>query len=726
MNQTIVRLQAASRWLQAGADVRSRREAETRDKECLGLAKTLERELNSLQNTMPGVSVCAAVGRSPRLRELVAIYSASVHLLEQPAKIDRRPGKAVLCLAVAKWVNHVLSKVPARAPPTNLQLAVADALLRARLLQGLSRQLAGLEDTVAAAAQGSGGQLVQPRTAAAEHSAVALHVLFEVVASTVSTMGALTDLGFDDTPLRHSQGCAQSQVPCGGAPAVGAASVADGNAGGRGNARAQVQGPKAEGQRAQEEEEERGAVLGGNSKQQQEQQQEQQQGQQQQQGQGQGQGGCPQPAARLTAATLFPEVLTAMADSGVLEHLSRGVLLLAGWLQHPKQQQQQQQHELLRVLQRACVHVTALHRSLSTFTNSPDLLDGTGSVHAASGGQAAAPEDRPPCLPPLEAERHVLKAAHVSLLRRVLLGPCARQLVLCMGLCALAELDGGSTYGVPEAAGLRHVSVAAADREPSGLSEVRQAAAVVNLLTLLAMRTDNPGSGAGAGPGEGAAPGATEAPGRGTRLQMTLRVARATAVYGTSRGRVGGCSGDSHDAGYFFLTVAVQALQFAWRHMPPPQGLGQGRGRGWRRYGCRHRRAALRQWAAVAEAVACSKVAAAVHSKEHEDDNNYGEVRYRLGLLLGLHPSAVGPVERRGGWWLWWWWALGWAYVGRSWAVRGRAAQHANVPLSLRFAPAPTGRTTCIAAPSNAQVHRSVASGWMSSLCYPCTTSLPV
>ncbi len=641
MSQTVARLQAVSRWLQAGADVRSRREAETRDKECLDLATTLEQELDALQNTMQGISVCAAVGRSPRLPELVAIYSASVHLLEQPAKIDRRPGKAVLCLAVAKWVNHVLSKVPARAPPTNLQLAVADALLRARLLQGLSRQLAGLADTVTAATQGSGGQIVQ---AAAELSAATMHVLFGAVASAAGTMRALTGLRFVGTPLRHSQGCTQGQVPCGGVPEVGAGSVADGGAERPENACAQAQGPKAEGRRAQEEE--RGAVLGGNSKQQQEQQQ-----QQQRQGQGrrQRQGGCPQPAARLTAATLFPEVLMALSDSSVLEHLSRGVLLLAGWLQHPKQQrqQQQQQHDFLRVLQRACVHMTTLHRSLSSSTNSPDFLDGANAVHAASDGQAAAPEGRPPCLPPLEAGRHVLKAAHVSLLRRVLLGPCARHLVLCMGLCALAELDGGSTYGVPDSAGLRHVSVAAADKEPSGMSEVRQAAAVINLLTLLAMRTDDPGSGAGAGPGAGAGAGAggMETPGRGMCLQLTLRAVHATVADGANRGRVGGCGGHGQPPGYFFFTVAVQALQFAWRHMPPPQGLVQGRG--WRRDGCRRRRAALRQWAAAAEAVVCSRAATVVYSNDH-DDSAHEEVQYRLGLLLGLHPSVVGPVERGG------------------------------------------------------------------------------
>lgn len=677
MSQTVLRLQAASRWLQAGAVVESRREAETRDKECLGLARTLERELNALQGAMPGVSVCAAVGRSPRLRELVATYSASVHLLEQPAKFNRMPGKSLLYISVAQWVNYALSKVPAKAPPSDLQLAVAEALLRGSLLQGLSRQLASLEDTVATGAQGPAGQLVQDRT-----SAAALLVLLEVVAAAARTVGVLTDLGFDDTPLRHSQSC--TQVSCGGVPAVGTASLAGEDA-----ERPEVQGRRAEGQRAREEEaEERGAAPPGNNKQQPEQQLEHQPQWPQQQGQGQlhEHGDCLQPATRLTAAGLFPEVLTAMRDSSVLEHLSRGVLLLAGWLQHPKQQQQQQP-ELLSVFQRACGNMARLYRSLSTFTNSPDFLDGPCSVHAASGVQAAAPKDWPHCLPPLEAERHALKAAHVSLLRRILMGPCARHLVLCMGLCALAELDGGSTYGAPEAAGLRHVSVTAADKDSSGMSEVCQAAAIINLLTLLAMSLDDPrsGTGAGAGPGAGAGAGAgagtggSQPPGRGTCLQLTLRAARATAARGASGARVGGCDGDGQPSGYFFFTVAVQALQFAWRHMPPPQGLAQGRGWGRRGDGCWRRRAALRQWAAAAEAVARSRVATVVHGIDHDDDSSHKEVPYRLGLLLGLHPRVVGPVGRGGGWWCW-----GLGCVGRGCVAWGRARGACNVQVYLQ------------------------------------------
>ncbi len=390
----------------------------------------------------------------------------------------------------------------------------------------------------------------------------------------------------------------------------------------------------------------------------------QQQQQQQQQAHGAaGPGAVPQTERH---PDLLQEMLSEIRSGGGLEPLSRGVLLRAGRLQgvgeagegqaqgeqgssgekQQPQQQQQQQHYQQRLIESNETYLETVvfyagdaYRILSSMTQHPGLLDGDccspadpGSGRPGAGHDMATGDEDDTA--PLGTVNLLQSPTQVSLLRRVLFGPCIRHLVLCAGLNALSALDGGSTYGIPEGAGLQRL-VPILPPSPSEQEEQQQDQMVrlnldslLNLLTLLAMRPCDPEA---------------EPPGRAMRLRLTLRVARAAvaAVSASSTGRPQDgpqCYLQRGDA----ATVAVQALHSALRHMPPPgdgEGDGEGDGRG-----SHSRLQALRRWAALAEAVARN----AAPERNSGCWSEKGDVGHRLGLLLGLDPRLVRP-ETPGG-----------------------------------------------------------------------------
>ncbi len=360
-------------------------------------------------------------------------------------------------------------------------------------------------------------------------------------------------------------------------------------------------------------------------------------------------------------------LLPALDTSSVLELTSRAVLVLAGWLRTSGERMEKRVQDVGRRLQlmhvyaekrkalrEVCRLFSSAFHDLSGLTGSPELFGGsTGAGPTSAPSSPASPADPssgPPIhrldpihAAPLWATDRRLDPTHILRLRRLLSGPCARHLVLCLGLRSLCELDGGSMYGVPETAGLEELLPLTVHRSTTSQQQaqrqgvwLREPDPLANLLTLLAMAPDDPEA---------------EPPGRAMRLRLTIRVARAavasahvprdgnggSSAGGGSGGPGGSGSGPPSGSARALLQsdstkIAVQALQFAVRHWPPPQGRGGGR----------RRRAALRQWAAAAEAVACGGLVLVVGSEWRDSSP------YRLGLLLGMHPSLMGALSRQG------------------------------------------------------------------------------
>ncbi len=303
-----------------------------------------------------------------------------------------------------------------------------------------------------------------------------------------------------------------------------------------------------------------------------------------------------------------------------------------------QQQGQQQQAEAYGVVLSVLPEMSSMSgvwHSTSTLQLCPGCAGTAGSC--SSNGQCDAQQRL--------VQEHVVRALHACPLRRALSGPCARLLVLATGLRTLCALDGegGHYYGLPEAAGLQHLPLVLNPEEEDEVQRQRLRGVVVigcnplvNLLTLLVMRRCGSEAGARAEP-----------PSRGTRLHLTLRVARAAAGgaaaaaaaagEGSSRSRrtVGGGHPTYALPPVDAIYVAVMGLHLAWRHVPPAGRDGS------------RRREALRRWATAAAAVAdgVARCGAVLQGPDWDDD-----VAYQLGLLLALHPTMVPRLEHAGAW----------------------------------------------------------------------------
>ncbi len=589
---TVARLEQLSTWLQTEG-LGSLGSNPTALEECVALAALLKRERAVWQRMHASTG---RYGATARIRALVSVVAACAHqdLLFEPVSL--------LHEEAALWLRDIIASPP-QGSPNLAQVAVADALLRGQVLQGYSRQLSNLAAALASAPRAQGDPGVPTPHAVAPST---IRALLSPLACTVAPLAeALAVLGY------HCSAYGWRSIR---GRYLRAAGVLDSNA----KRQRQQLGPR----------------------------------------------------------DLLLDVLFALSSSFVLEHAARGALALAVWLvdaekrnaeqrepaggrdaEEQQRQQQQQEAELTATDK----HIKALmsglasaYSSLSNLTSAPELLDGPqrrrgrrppqgsseGVQQEPAAVEAADLDDRHLC--PLGARRRDLGSIHANLLRRILSGPCVRHLVLCMGMSSLRALDGGSAYGLQQGAGTRNLApegVGATD----GYEVMQQghhhqqqtmalpATPLLNLLTALAMRPRDPDA---------------EPPGRATRLQLTLRVARAAAAAaavptaslraaedaGGSRGSSGGTNGSSQyvmdacDA----PTCAVQALHFALRQLAPS---GQQEGR-------RHRRAALRQWVvAAAEVASCGLIAQAGFSER---------AAYRLGLLLGLHPCVVHVLTSQG------------------------------------------------------------------------------
>ncbi len=590
------------------------------------------------------------LGSPARIRALLSALTAFVHLVPRAvADFPFGSGRQQLYSTLVLCTTGLLQ----RYPPAASQLALSKALLCGNVLHGLSRQLSNLSDGLAplpAALQPTVRPLPPTNTQPAS-------TLVELLCRSLNLSLTLACSGYECVgkgPAADAEPCERrtqwrNPYDCEPDAESGGSVVRTGSTGRDAAGRT--------GARAGEEVLAQGAVA------------------------------APEEAVQTggRAPALFvQELVAAFSSSGVVEHASRGMLLLAGlqqlWAEQgtgggagweaTAGQLQLLQHPLgqpRRAWQAAAAAFSGTYRILSTLTASPGLLDGsttssgdgltpTPATAAEAEAAEAAPAHHldPATAAPLGTAEHQLGPEHLRLLRRVLSGPCTRHLVLCMGLRTLCELDGGPTYGLPEAAGMQRLPFAVPGQCPGGEGLlVLHGSPLHNLITLLAMRPGEEGEGAQGVPGPASRPGGSgtaafaaarsrgvaQPPGRGTRLQLTLRVARAVAaaaVRARNRGAPGGptCAVVEPASA---AAVAVQALHLAWRHVPPPaSGKGGGGGGGGGR-----RRAALRQWAAVAAEVACSGPVMRPSLEE-------AQALERLGLLLGLHPSVVGPLSPEG------------------------------------------------------------------------------
>ncbi len=684
------RLHAVSLWLQTGAVDNCDAEAAAWHSECRALGAIADKELavwkalcssGSRQPTVPLVRLCA----------LLSVFTAGAHvrldahavgsLAGHRTKVLNAADKLALFDAVASWVEDFLDWEPSPATssaPSAIQLGLAQALLRAQVLEGYSRQLSSSLPAFAAHEQATDCSAVLIRFN--EQLAAAIS-LMPCLSHTIRLLKSLAGLSqrFPTIRLTHKAQAlaAASALGLGGTEAEGTGAGREAGSGEEGDDAAGRQGG------SNPDEEWASSALEG----------------------------APQQVL---------ELLDALGSSGVVEHASRAVLLLAGWVRElnryggmhrqlgtdPERKEQEHMQGDLEMMQHIRGMVGALHvcavgvngvySKLSNIAYYPGALFGDGYVartaaRVPSGATAVGYLDAfaVSSMAPLEACCLVLDAPRVALLRRVLTGPCARHLVLSMGLRTLSALDGGSMYGLPQGAGMEalvglHNDGSKGDEQQQqqqqqhSSQQVRLLApqSLRSLLMLLAVRpcdpagtgpqaeagivaeggTDGDAAAAGdagtageagaeagsgvAGPPRAERPAKRGLPCRAVRLEVTLRVARAAAG-AAARAEDCGAPGASVAPCYRLELCgaasmsAVQALQFAWRHMPKPPRNGGDGGR---------RRAAMREWAAAMADVASSGVVA------HAPKNLRRP--WRLGLLLGLAPHVVGPMSRRGALWV--------------------------------------------------------------------------
>ncbi len=598
----ISRLDAFSSWLDTGAYNSSGGELSFWREESEHLASVLQREKATLSKLYNHAHRISSPGR---LRASLSLLISCIHSPDAAVQLPDGIMEQLQHTAVV-WIMTYLDSKPDSSLPSGMQLAVAEVLLRARLLQGCSRQLASA--TAAVATDGQEMPCAWPGSQEEEEVLEGASML-DVLSCTVCLLHPLAKVCTVRSPARApaQQAMCRAAAPCRPSEAQTDAVEVGGRAG---------EGRK--GRHAAQASEEQAVVW---------------QGQGGLQGQGTACGAAP-------PANMKQQLVAAVDDSSVLEHVARGVLLQAAWLQRMQQagRQHGQEHDGLHDMLHSRLslpsnYFASLYSLLTKLSWDPELQgvsdpacsdrNGVGAeaqAHGAAAAPAPTQQDGPRHV--FEASTNGLHAAHVSSLRRVLSGPCARHLVLCQGLRTLCALDGGGDYGMPEAAGLQNLPVCGAvKREDQQSQPVRiKATPLVNLVNLLATRPDAPGAGAKAEP-----------PGRGTRLQLTLRVALtavgAKAGAGGSRAQGRPCYALQQADG---ACAAVYALHCAWRHMPPPHG----------RLGADRRRAALRRWAAAVEQVVRSGVVAAEFAGLQQAND--------LGQVLRLHPSMAGPLGRQG------------------------------------------------------------------------------
>ncbi len=603
-SSTIARVQAFSSWLQAGGTASSESESNAWREECMALVSLLyaeDRLVQKLRTSIHQVTTCG------RLRAMLSLLSACIHSPDILSPVCYHTVSNIHFKA-ATWTRCYLTIDPGIGRPNSAQLAVAEALLRAKVLQGCSRLLASA--AAAVAASGQGPQPVQSRRSDEE-----ARELDGALSTTNCLLPPLTTLcgGLQpDSPSRATGQGPTSRVMAQRA----SSSTTHGLDGSEGHA---------------------GAVKPGG---------EMQRGEKGQEGGLQGPEAAPGAVEQVATqpAGLLQQLVAALYDSCVLEHVARGVLVQAGYLQRMQRAGRQQgpEHGFLHFgLSNLCCFFAAQYADLL------DLHFGRQIPGAHSIGSAASPQRGDDCVPeqahrgeaapalphqqhastptpPLAASGQHVGAAHMPLLDRVLSGPCARHLVLCQGLRALCALDGGGDYGLPEEAGLQGLPLWVVRDDGEETQHVRLAATPLrNLVVMLAMHRGDQGPEAEA-----------QLPSRGTRLQLTLRVAHAAAS--RAKAEAGG-SGSGESSQRCVLSqadaasIGVCALRMAWRHMPPPAGPAR----------ADRRRAALRRWAAAAEQVACRVAATGARLRP--------VVVRNMACMLRLHPSYVGPLERQGG-----------------------------------------------------------------------------
>ncbi len=617
VQNTVRRLQLITSRFQVGAISPS--ESETFERECLALADRLHKE----GEVWKKLGISQAAWSPARFGALVSLVSACLHVNGAVHTFLDSPGKLRLLAAASSSFSDALWTVSELKLPTSSRQAVVKELLLARMLQGCSRQLASLAEVLAPKNTTQDSPTAQPP-----------HSSLEALSPECNLAGLLGPLV-----------CLLCQVRLFSAPGP---HPRDDSGGGE-EERVSYAAEELVGQQEGDNQQKQHGVEDGRR----EWGGAEEAGTQQQQAHVAA--GPGKPPVRERLHDLLQEVLSEISSSGVLEHLSRCVLLLAGRLQGGGEagegqaqggrgsngaQRQQQQHRSNcndMYLHRIVFYAGGAYNILMTLTQSPGLLDGDCGCPADPGsGRPGAAHDTgindEMDTAPLGTFDVFQGPTQVSLLRQVLSGPCARHLVLCAGLTALSALDGGTTYGMPGGAGLQQLMPAVLPTRSELVWQRRSQTvqlnvdALLNLLNLLAMRPCDPEA---------------EPPGRAMRLQLTLRVARAAVAAAASATATGRSQGGPQ---YYLergdaAMVAVQALHFALRHMPPP-GDGQGDGD----HGSRRRLRALRRWAALAEEVA--RKAAPERSDGH--GNEGGAVGRRLGLLLGLDPRLVRP-ETPGG-----------------------------------------------------------------------------
>ncbi len=653
---TLARIEALCSWLQAGGIALSGSELNSWREECKALAALLFLQDKMVQNIGASIHQITSPGR---LRAMVSLLTSCIHSPDALAKLSYDAASNIHFKAVV-WASCYLDIDPGNGCPSSSQLAVAEVLLRAKVLQGCSRLLASATAAVAASGQATQRVRRQCLTRKSDEEARELD-------------GALSTISCLLPPLASLCGVLQPDSP---APLTGqraSPSTTPNRDGSEGQAHAMELGfERQRGKKGQEE------------------------GLQAREADPGGVGHVAQPAG------LFQQLVAALYDSSVLEHVARSVLVQAGYVW--RMQQAGRQHslaygQLYAGLTNLCGFFAAQYGDLVIRRGGPkmpgaDSPESTASAQRDAGGaqaQAHRGEAAPPTphqqhtstpTPPLAASGHGLDAAHSLLLGRVLSGPCACHLALCQGLRTLCALDGGGDYGLPEEAGLQGLPPCVIpddeEEEEQHSRHVRLAAGPLqNLVAVLAMRRGEPGAEAEVQP-----------PGRGTRLQLTLRVAHAAGGAKPEAGSSGSGSSQRYVVDQAEAApIAVYALRMAWRHMPPPGGRAR----------ADRRRAALRRWAAAAERVARAGVA--IGAVSHPLFGRH------MALILRLHPSYVGPLEGPGKSTIWvvgvpgWWcpskpltnWVLGILPHGRHFRAPDVPTRHETQPAYVKPLPCHLG-----------------------------------
>ncbi len=147
---TLSRIQACTSWLQARAFTSSECESNRRERECAALADILAAE-NDARHTLRNLGF-SVVDLSPaRCPAMLALCIACVHLPDAAEKYRLGTGIVRLHCQAMNWVLWALTNLDDSGQPSRTQLALALALLRGHALHGCSRQLANLADALASA-----------------------------------------------------------------------------------------------------------------------------------------------------------------------------------------------------------------------------------------------------------------------------------------------------------------------------------------------------------------------------------------------------------------------------------------------------------------------------------------------------------------------------------------------------------------------------------------------